>query len=120
MKNTILELEERLRLAMLNSDIPELDVLISPNLLFTNHLGLLTSKADDLHSHRTQEFVFQSLDLSESKIVVYDRSAVVSVKAEIQGEYHGQPANGCFRFTRVWANAAGKWQVIAGHSSVIA
>lgn len=120
MKNKILELEERLRLAMLNSDVAELDELISPNLLFTNHLGVLISKADDLKAHSSKAFVFEALDLSESQILIQENSAVVSVKAEIQGFYNGQPANGRFRFTRFWAKTSGQWQVIAGHSSVIA
>lgn len=120
MKNKIIELEERLRLAMLNSDISELDQLISPNLLFTNHLGVLVSKEDDLNAHSSKAFVFQSLDLSESRILTYENSAVVSVKADIQGSYNGQPANGRFRFTRFWSNASGNWQVVAGHSSIIA
>lgn len=120
MKNTIIELEEKLRLAMLNSDLAELDQLLSPNLLFTNHLGVLVSKEDDLKAHASKAFVFKSLDLSESKILIQENSAVVSVKADIQGDYNGQPANGRFRFTRFWSNTLGKWQVIAGHSSVIA
>ena len=119
MKNTIIALEERLRLAMLNSDVAELDELLSPDLLFTNHLGMLVSKEDDLHAHASKAFVFQALDLSESKILTQQNSAVVSVKADIQGLYDGQPANGCFRFTRFWSNDSGKWKVVAGHSSVI-
>ncbi|MEL6493314.1 MAG: nuclear transport factor 2 family protein [Cyanobacteria bacterium J06621_3] len=120
MKNKIIELEERLRLAMLNSDVSELNELISSDLLFTNHLGVLVSKADDLSAHSSKAFVFKSLNLLESKILIHENSAVVSVKADIQGDYNGQPANGSFRFTRFWSNTSGKWQVIAGHSSVIA
>ena len=120
MKDKIIELEERLRLAMLNSDVSELEELISPNLLFTNHLGVLVSKQEDLNAHSNKDFVFKFLELSESKILIQENSAVVSVKAEIQGFYNGQPANGNFRFTRFWSNASGKWQVVAGHSSVIA
>ena len=120
MKNTIIELEGRLRVAMLNSDVAELDELISSDLLFTNHLGGLISKEDDLQAHANKTFVFKSLELSESKILMQENSAVVSVKADIQGDYHGQPANGCFRFTRFWSNTSGQWQVIAGHSSIIA
>ena len=65
MKNKIIELEERLRLAMLNSDVATLDELISPNLLFTNHLGVLVSKEDDLSAHANKAFVFKTLDLSD-------------------------------------------------------
>lgn len=48
MKDKIIEFEERLRLAMLNSDVAELDELISSDLLFTNHIGVLISKEDDI------------------------------------------------------------------------
>ena len=120
MKNKIIELEERLRLAMLNSDVSELDELISPNLLITNHLGILVSKEDDLNAHSSKAFVFKSLEISEFKILIHENSAVVSVIAETQGYYNNQPANGSFRFTRFWSNISGKWQVFAGHSSIIA
>lgn len=119
MEDIILELEERLRSAMLNSNVSELDELISPDLIFTNHIGQLISKEDDLRAHSSKLFVFESLDLSESKILIRETIAVVSVRAEIQGNYNGEPANGSFRFTRVWSNRNDKWQVIAGHSSVI-
>jgi len=105
---------------MLNSDVSSLNELISSELLFTNHLGVLISKNEDLNAHSSKVFVFNSLKLSDFKILVQDNSAIVSVKAEIKGNYNGQPANGNFRFTRFWSNMSGKWQVIAGHSSVIA
>jgi ketosteroid isomerase-like protein len=120
MKKKISELEEKLRLAMLNSDVSTLNELISPELLFTNHLGALVSKEEDIRAHSSKAFVFNKLNLSDSKILVQDNSAVVSVKAVINGTYNGQPANGTFRFTRFWTNTSGKWQVVAGHSSVVA
>jgi hypothetical protein len=40
----IIELEEQLRQAMLRSDVVELDALIAPELLFTNHLGQVLAK----------------------------------------------------------------------------
>ena len=113
----IIELEERLRLAMLSSDVETLDTLISPDLIFTNHFGMLVSKQEDLHAHANKAFVFNSLELSESQINAYEHCAVVTVKADIQGYYLGEPANGCFRFTRVWAPTSGQWQLVAAHSS---
>jgi len=93
--------------------------LISKDLLFTNHLGVLITKDDDISAHSSKSFVFKSLDLSDSKILIQENSAVVSVRCEIIGEYNGQPENGNFRFTRVWLNTSSKWQVVAGHSSII-
>ncbi len=120
MSKKIVELEERLRVAMLNSDVPELDRLISPALLFTNHLGHIISKDEDLEAHRNKIFEFESLVLSEFEILNLESTAVVSVKAEVKGFYNGQQANGDFRFTRVWSNKSGDWRVMAGHSCLIA
>jgi hypothetical protein len=44
-KSEIFAVEEKLRLAMLNSDVEALDELLSSELIFTNHLGqVLESK----------------------------------------------------------------------------
>jgi ketosteroid isomerase-like protein len=40
---------------------------------------------------------------------------------QISGAYDGHPANGDFRFTRVWRfSAHGTWQVVAAHATLIA
>lgn len=47
----ILAAEDRLRTAMLRSDVKVLDELLDPGLIFTNHVGQLLSKEDDLAAH---------------------------------------------------------------------
>lgn len=49
----ISELEERLRRAMFRSEADVLDELIAPDLIFTNHLGQLVTKQEDLALHRS-------------------------------------------------------------------
>lgn len=120
MEKQITALEERLRLAMLNSDVATLDELISPKLLFTNHLGMLISKEQDLDAHRSGALEIRSINLSEIRIMPFSDAAIVSAKTEIVGRYAGQEANGTFRFTRVWSSDSGNWQVVAGHSCLLA
>ena len=45
--------EEKLRLAMLDSNADILDELISPELIFTNHFGQCFGKEDDIALHRS-------------------------------------------------------------------
>ena len=117
----ILKAEEQLRLAMLKSDVKVLDRLLASELMFTNHLGHLLSKQDDLSAHESGFVSIQELKQSEQKIKVIENVAIVSVRTQITGSYDGVPANGDFRFTRVWSvKANGSWQVIAGHSCLIA
>jgi hypothetical protein len=116
----IIELEERLRQAMLHSDVVELDALIAPELLFTNHLGQIFSKQEDLDAHRSGKFKFTEITPSDRQIQLNDGFAVVSVLMHILGSFEGIPVEQNIRFTRVWAiSSSGSIQIIAGHTSEI-
>jgi ketosteroid isomerase-like protein len=114
----IIENEERLRQAMLNSDVNTLDELIAPELLFTSHLGKLWTKEQDLSAHRSGMIKIEKITPSERHIQVVGDIAIVSVRIYISGTYEGHRSEGDLRFTRVWAmSTSGKWQVVAGHAS---
>lgn len=119
-ENEIIEVEEKLRRAMTSSNIAALDKLLSTKLLFTNHLGQVISKADDIKGHSSGDLKIENLELSERQISFASELAIVSVHAKISGSYKGAPANGNFRFTRIWKNENSAWQVIVGHSSIVA
>lgn len=113
--------EEQLRLAMLASDVPTLDLLLAPQLLFTNHLGQLLTKQDDLGAHRTGDLKITELTASEQHLQIHGNIAIVSVRVRVSGAYAGNPANGEFRFTRVWTlSSSNTWRVVAAHSTLIA
>ena len=133
----IQDAEERLRQAMLSSDIAALEALLDPDLLFVNHMGWTVTREDDLDAHRGGLLKIHALDLSEQCILPRADCAVVSVLARIAGSYNGVPANGTFRFMRTWAPdsgagaaagegagatpgaTAGAWRVIAASSVMV-
>lgn len=117
----ILAAEEQLRQAMLASDVTTLEALLAPELIFTNHLGQRVSQQDDLNAHRSGLVQIQTLILSEQQVHTHGDMGVVSVRAQISGIYAGQPANGDFRFTRVWALTADRtaWRVVAAHCTLV-
>ena len=113
--------EHQLRAAMLSSDVDALDKLLAPGLLFTNHLGQLLGKEGDLASYRSGLLTVRELKPSEQHVRIEGHVAILSVRMQLSGTYDGSPANGDFRFTRVWALSPMKtWHVIAAHSSVVA
>lgn len=118
----IADAEERLRLAMLASDVNVLDELLASDLIFTNHLGQLLSKEADLSAHKSGDLNISVLKSSEQKILfLADNAAIVSVRVQVVGEYAGKPAGGDFRFTRVWSRLPNnKWQVMVAHAGMIA
>lgn len=116
----IIELEEKLRLAMLNSNVEELDKLIADTLVFTLPTGDVINKEFDLNAHRSGIQKLIMLEQSEQNIQYYDNFAVVTVKADIEGTFNDNPIGGLCTYTRVWANIGGEWQVVAGHVSEVA
>lgn len=117
----ILRVEGELEAAMLTSDVSVLDRLLSPKLIFTNHLGQRLFKDDDLQAHRTRALRISYMIRSEQDLLLLDGAAVVSVRTKIGGTYGGTSADGVFRFTRVWAPGVdgADWQVMAAHSTLV-
>ncbi|KAM3103628.1 nuclear transport factor 2 family protein [Phormidesmis sp. 146-12] len=117
----VIEAEERLRLAMLASDVSVLDELLAPELVATSHLGEIISKQDDLAAHKSGLIKIYELTPSERQIRLYGEVAIVFVRMQIVGTYNSNPANGDFRFTRVWAvSSNGTWQIVAAHIGMVA
>lgn len=117
----ILAAEERLRQAMLHSDIAVLDELLSPELIFTSHLGQLVGKQDDLDFHRSGLFKLSEIRHTEQRIRLADGIAIVSILTHLSGSHAGTPFSESIRYTRIWsASPTNSLQVIAGHASVLA
>ncbi|MEO1375092.1 MAG: nuclear transport factor 2 family protein [Cyanobacteria bacterium J06635_10] len=120
-ESQIAELEERLRQAMLKSDVSELDALIAPELLFTSHFGQLISKEEDIAIHRSGTLKLTQLKPSEQYIQLNEGFSVVSVQMHLLGFYESMAIDQHIRYTRVWSlSSAGSLQIIAGHGSVVA
>jgi hypothetical protein len=119
-ESQIIEIEERLRQAMLKSDVSELNALIAPELIFTNYLGHLVSKQEDLNIHQSGILNFTELTPSDRHIQINPGFSVVSIKIHIIGTYDGAQINQHCRFTRVWAiSSTGTLQIIAGHVGLV-
>ncbi|MDO8774015.1 MAG: GNAT family N-acetyltransferase [Burkholderiaceae bacterium] len=112
--------EERLRLAMLASKVAVLDELISPQLVFTTHLGLLVNKQEDLAMHQSGVLKFHALEPSWQRISIFGSVAVVSVRMHMSGIHRGIPFTVDLHYTRIWQRTTNDaWKIIAGHSSVV-
>ncbi|WP_416673724.1 nuclear transport factor 2 family protein [Egbenema bharatensis] len=121
MENTLIEeLEEKLRQAMLNSDVAVLDDLIANDLVWTMHTGFVSNKEQDLEAHRSGIFRFTTLDISDRQIHPFSQDCViVTLKAKIEGILNDQVFSEVYRFTRVWLQRNNRWQIVAGHVSQI-
>lgn len=119
-ENQIIECEDQLKQAMLHSDIAELDKLLAADLLFTNHLGQLMTKQDDLTAHKQKILKIDKILISDQKIKIYGDVAIVAAHVHIIGRFNDEASENNFRFTRVWHRVSSNtWEIIAGHSSIV-
>ena len=116
----IIEAEEQLRLAMLDSDVQVLDELLAAELIFTNHLGQVLSKQDDLAAHQSGKFNLEALFTCDRRMQILDNVAIVTVKVHLIGSYEGSSFDDNLRFTRIWnLSSNGTWQIVTAHSSLV-
>ena len=121
LEKRIIDAEERLRLAMLGSDVAALDELLAPELVFTSHLGQVIGKEDDLDFHRSGLFKLNELTVSEQRIQIHGGVAIVCVLMHLSGSYAGTSFDSRIRYTRVWSIVQNQpWRIVAGHASAVA
>ena len=120
-ESNILVLENRLKHAMLNSNISELNEMLSDDLIFTNHLGQLVTKQEDLNAHKTGQLKIENIEFCDVKIMPFNEMAMVNAKVRLVGSFNGEAAETIFRFSRIWSkNSNNTWQVIMAHSTLVA
>lgn len=115
----ILEAEQSLKQAILGRDIATLDRLLSDDVIFTNHLGQLISKEQDLDTYRAGNLIVEDFDASDINVRVYGTTAVVTLLVKIRLKYKMQAIEGAYRYTRVYLNQQERWQIVAAHSTAI-
>jgi hypothetical protein len=119
MSDEISRLEDKLRQAMLTSNVATLDELIADTLMFTMIDGSVLGKEDDLATHRSGALKIVALEPSDQRVQMYDDVAIVAVRMRMRGTYAGADFEGVNRYTRVWLRTRGHWQIIAGHVSPV-
>ena len=116
----IQQYEERLRVAMLQSDVAALDELIDDDLLFVGLGGEIHTKEDDLQQHRSGAQRMSHADWLAVEVRHYGAVCITVVTAQLSGTFVAQPFSGQFRYIRTWAERESAWRVVAGSVSVIA
>lgn len=111
----IQNVENRLLTAMISDDLPELNALLADDLLVTGPDGLLVGKAEDIEAHRNGEIRITSMKALETDYRFLQGVTIVFVLMEIAGSFQGQTFQGRYRYTRVWHDRNGNWQIVAAH-----
>ncbi len=117
----VLQLEHDWANADLKGDTAAIERLEAADFVFTAPDGSVTGRADDVNDLKTGNFKADAIDLNDLKVHVYGKTAVITGKVTLKNcKYRGKDISGDYRFTDVWANSNGTWQVVASQSSALA
>ena len=108
----IIALEHEWQQATLSNDISVMDRLLSEDYLGITADGEVLTKAQQLDRMRERRLVITQLNISETKIKLIGRIAIVTCLARIQGTSDRHPVDGAYRYTRVYQRLpGGVWTV---------
>jgi ketosteroid isomerase-like protein len=117
----VMQLEHDWAEADQKGDAAAMERYEAPDFTFTTPDGAVTGRADDINDLKTGNFKAEAIELNDLKVRVYGKAAVVTGKATLKNcKWHGKDISGDYRFTDVWADTGGKWQVVASQTSALA
>ena len=114
----ILALENDWNTAYKRSDIGAMDSLLSDDFIITVEDGTTFSKSGYIAHNGNTTVHVETSDMSDLRVRMQGNTAVVTGAYHEKGTEKGKPYEYRDRFTDVWVNMAGRWQVLASHYSL--
>src|SRR5690242_12105920 len=114
---TIIDLDRKRMTAMAEKDIATLNELIADDLIYTHSSARLDTKQSLIGNMQSGSTVYQSVVPSDVKAQDLGDSVVLTGVARIKVTSGGKPMDFGVRFTDVYANRGGKWQMVTWQST---
>ncbi len=120
-RHEIDQLEDDWRNAALTSNTKAMDVLLADDYIGITVNGTLEDKPQTLARLRSSARHITYLTISERKVRFYEKTAVVTSLAEVQGtNAEGNDVSGSYRYMRVYIrDDQGKWKIVSFEASRI-
>lgn len=111
-KHQVEGLEQQWRTAILTTDIPLMDKLLSEDYVGISMSGEISTKTMQLDRLRSSTLTISKLDLTDVKVKLLGRVAIVTSLADVAGTEDDVPIAGQFRYTRVYQRlGSGEWKI---------
>ncbi|MBS7576020.1 MULTISPECIES: nuclear transport factor 2 family protein [unclassified Enterococcus] len=119
LENIINAYENRLREAMIRSDIEELNQLLADDLKFVGHFGQVITKEDDIRSHQSRDFKMESIVINSQDIYMIDAAVITISDVQLGISIGDQNILDHLIYTRVWQKINNDWKVIRGQATQV-
>jgi len=115
----IVDLDRQRMNAMAQKDIATLNTLLSDELVYTHSSARLDTKQSLIGAMESGATVYTALEPSDVKAADFGNVVVLTGSARIHVTSQGRPNAFSVRFTDVYAEKNGQWQMVAWQSSRI-
>ena len=114
---TIIALDKKRMDAMCHKDIPTLHALLADDLIYTHSSARLDTKQSLIGGMEAGTTVYAAIEPSDVKAQDFGDAVVLTGAARIHVTANGNPINFGVRFTDVYVNKGGQWQMVAWQST---
>ena len=116
----IIDLDHKRMQAMAAQDIAALEGLLADDLVYTHSSARLDTKKSLIGNMQSGATVYSAVEPSEVKAQDLGSAVVLTGVARIRVTSGGNPNAFAVRFTDVYANKGGKWQMVTWQSTRLA
>ena len=116
---TVIDLDRKRMTAMAQKDIATLNALIADDLIYCHSTARLDTKASLIGNMEKGSTVYTSVVPSDVVAQDLGSAVVVTGIAQISVVANGNPRSFGVRFTDVWSNKSGAWQMTAWQSTLL-
>src|SRR5213082_2097378 len=113
----VIELDRKRMSAMAQKDIATLNELIADDLVYTHSSARLDTKQSLIGNMESGSTVYTSVVPSDVKAQDLGDTVVLTGSCKIGVMSGGKPNSFGVRFTDVWANKGGRWQMVTWQST---
>jgi ketosteroid isomerase-like protein len=113
----VIDLDKQRMDAMAKKDLAALNTLISDDLVYTHSSARLDTKKTLIGNMEAGSTVYTSVVPSDVKAQDLGDTVVLTGSCKISVMSQGRPNSFGVRFTDVWANKGGQWQMVTWQST---
>ena len=113
----IIDLDRKRMNAMAQKDIATLNALLSDDMVYTHSTARLDSKKSLIEAMESGRTVYTAVEPSDVKAQDLGTAVVLTGTARISVLSNGNPNSFGVRFTDVYVNNGGQWQMVAWQST---
>jgi ketosteroid isomerase-like protein len=116
-RQMIIDLDKKRMSAMAQKDVATLNTLLADDLVYTHSSARLDTKKSLIGSMESGSTVYTSVEPSDVKAQDLGDTVVLTGSCRISVTSGGRPNSFGVRFTDVYANKGGRWQMVAWQST---